>query len=670
MATIKRSIPLALFLIVCAAAQVMTQPPVEIIPDVVYGHKDGLAMTFDVIKPKANANGAAVIFMVSGGWVSPYSPPPQTAERFKELLEKGFTLIAVRHGGSPKYLIPDIVSDVRRAVRFIRHNAKQWGVDPNRLGVFGGSAGGHLALVLGTASDNGDPNAKEDFMKESDRVASVVAYFPPVDLRPLARGLNPQPTGGTLDRFPALNFEKEKAADYSPIVHVSPDDPPTLLIHGDKDDLVPVNNSKLIYEAFQKNNVKSQLIIIEGAGHGFRGDDAKRASAAMVAWFEQTLLKGDLKAQSQDQTAPAPQAKNDYGKAESWLCRPGRQDACAVDLTTTIVAANGKLTEEKWKANPNAPIDCFYVYPTVSNDPTPNSDMTAGPEERSVVQHQFARFGSQCRPYAPLYRQVTLTALRANLSGRPMAADRSLAYNDVLDAWNYYLEHDNQGRGVVLIGHSQGSGVLTQLIKNEIDGKPIQDRVVSALLLGWNVAVPKGEDVGGSFQKMPLCRAANQTGCVISYVTFRENSPPPANSFFGRPPGEGMVVACTNPAELSGGGGELHAYLASGRSAFTSSAAPKPWVTPEQPIKTPFVSVPGLLSAKCVSNEHGSYLAVKVHGDPADPRADDIAGDVVVNGQVQANWGLHLIDVQVAIGDLVEIVGQQAKAYQAKNKKK
>jgi hypothetical protein len=375
-----------------------------------------------------------------------------------------------------------------------------------------------------------------------------------------------------------------------------------------------------------------------------------------------------LKPQANANGAAKP--KNDYSKADTWLCRPGREDACSANLTTTIVAANGKLTEEKWKANPNAPIDCFYVYPTVSNDPTPNSDMSAGPEERRVIQHQFARFGSQCRPYAPLYRQVTLTALRANLSGKPMAVDRALAYTDVLDAWKYYLEHDNRERGVVLIGHSQGSGVLIQLIKNEIDGKPVQDRIVSALILGMNVAVPIGKDVGGAFQKMPLCRAANQTGCVISYVTFRENSPPPTNSFFGRPPAEGMVAACANPAALGGGSGELHAYLAAGRGAFTSSAAPKPWVTPEQPIRTPFVSVPGLLSAKCVSDDHGSYLALKVHGDPADPRADDIAGDVVTNGQAQANWGLHLIDVQAAIGNLVDIVGLQGKTYQAKNKKK
>jgi acetyl esterase/lipase len=299
---IKRSLLFVLMLATCATAQTaqptQTAPQVDIIPDVVYGHKDGLALTFDVLKPKAHANGAAVIFMVSGGWVSSYSPPQQTAARFKGLLDKGFTVIPVRHGSSPKYVIPEIVSDVRRAVRFIRYNAKQWGIDSNRLGVFGGSAGGHLSLVLGTASDNGDAAAKEDFMKESDRVASIVAYFPPVDLRPITRGVNPAPTGGTGDRFPALNFDKAKAPDYSPILFVTPDDPPTLLIHGDKDDLVPINNSQRIYDAFQQNKVKTQFITIECAGHGFRGDDANRATAAMVAWFEQTLVKSQPEAKA------------------------------------------------------------------------------------------------------------------------------------------------------------------------------------------------------------------------------------------------------------------------------------------------------------------------------------------------------------------------------------
>ena len=377
-------------------------------------------------------------------------------------------------------------------------------------------------------------------------------------------------------------------------------------------------------------------------------------------------------AQTQNQATPAASAspvRNDYSKSESWLCRPGRQDACSIDLTTTIVAASGKLTREKWASNPKAPIDCFYVYPTVSNDTTGNSDMVAGAEELNVIRAQFARFGSQCRVYAPLYRQVTLTALRAFLAGRPTTADRVLPYNDVLDAWNFYLEHDNHGHGVVLIGHSQGSMVLTQLIKNEIDGKPLQSRIISALLLGTSLPVPRGKDVGGAFQHMPLCHSAKQTGCVITYASFRSNAPPPANSRFGRVSGEGMVSGCTNPAALAGGSGTLHSYLGSRRSGVVSSVEvePRPWVTPTQSIDTPFVSLPGLLTAECVSNEKGSYLAITVHGDPSDPRTDEITGDVVVNGIVLADWGLHLIDVNLAIGNLVDIVGQQSKAYLATN---
>ncbi|HXG93792.1 MAG TPA: DUF3089 domain-containing protein [Blastocatellia bacterium] len=382
---------------------------------------------------------------------------------------------------------------------------------------------------------------------------------------------------------------------------------------------------------------------------------------------------GSKKALAQSQAQPATTntaSKNDYSDGKNWLCRPGRQDACAADLTTTVIAADGKLTIEKWSRNPDAPIDCFYVYPTVSMDPTPNSDMNAGPEEMAVIRAQFARFGSVCRTYAPLYRQVTLTALRAGIAGKPMAVDRALGYNDVVDAWKYYLEHDNQGRGVVLIGHSQGSGVLTQLIRNEIDGKPAQQRVISALLLGTNLPVPKGKDVGGAFKQMPLCRSASQTGCVIAYASFRANVPPPANSRFGRVREEGMEAACVNPAALGGGSGELHAYLASaGRSIVSSSAEPRPWVTPAKPINTPFVSVPGLLTAECVSNEKGSYLAVTVHGNPEDPRTDDIVGDVVVGGQVQADWGLHLIDVNLAMGNLIDIVRQQTKAYLSTKKK-
>jgi acetyl esterase/lipase len=280
---------LALLIVLSAMAPSAVAAEVDIIQDVVYGHKDGMALTFDVIKPKTNANGAAVIYMVSGGWVSGFTPPQQAATRFAYLLDKGFTVIPVRHGSSPKYLIPEIVGDVRRAIRYIRHHAKSWGVDPDRMGVTGGSAGGHLSLMLATASDSGDPNATEAFLKESNRVTSVVALYPPVDLRQWARGVatGPRPAN---ERFPALNFEREKAPDYSPIVHVTRDDPPTLLIHGDKDELVPISHSQNLYKALQETGIKSEFVTIPGAGHGFRGADAERSNALLLAWFEQTLL--------------------------------------------------------------------------------------------------------------------------------------------------------------------------------------------------------------------------------------------------------------------------------------------------------------------------------------------------------------------------------------------
>ena len=362
----------------------------------------------------------------------------------------------------------------------------------------------------------------------------------------------------------------------------------------------------------------------------------------------------------------------DYSATASWLCRPETASACAVDQDATIVEANGTLTRETWKADPNAPIDCFYVYPTVSTDPTPNSDMTADPAEVNVVRQQFARFASRCRPYAPLYRQVTLAGLRqlraAGGTGNALAS--GLQYNDVRDAWNYYLEHDNRGRGVVLVAHSQGSFILAELIRQEIDGKPVQSRMVSAILLGMTLAVPRGRDVGGSFQHVPLCRTASQTGCVITYASFRSTIPPRADALFGRVADPNMVAACTNPAALGGGSGALHSYLSTDGATIVGTTAPKPWVVPERSIDTAWVSVPGLLTAECRSNEHATYLEVTVHSDASDPRTDDIVGDVAAAGQVVASWGLHLVDVNLAMGNLVDIVGRQADAWVAARRQK
>jgi hypothetical protein len=362
-------------------------------------------------------------------------------------------------------------------------------------------------------------------------------------------------------------------------------------------------------------------------------------------------------------------ADADYGNQDVWLCRPGRSDACTVPQDATIIDAKGKLTHEAYKAAKDPKVDCFYVYPTVSTQTTANSDLTITQAERNVVRAQFARFGSVCRQFAPMYRQVTLTALRAAIAGKPMEVDRSLALNDVVAAWNYYLEHDNQGRGVVLVGHSQGSGVLTQLIKNEIDGKPVQAKLISAILMGTSLQVPKGADVGGAFKTVPLCRSNTQTGCAIAFADFRDNVPPPQNSRFGKAP-EGMQAACTNPASLKGGSGMLDAYLSTGKisgGADTAEGAFS-WTNPPQNIDTPFVKVPGLLSAECVNNEHGSYLAVTLHPTEGGARVNDISGDVVVGGKVLEDWGLHLIDANLNMGNLLKIVTDESKAYLAKHK--
>lgn len=386
------------------------------------------------------------------------------------------------------------------------------------------------------------------------------------------------------------------------------------------------------------------------------------ASAVGLAAVTRPPMALAQAAGAQPPAASAPARPNDYGDPATWLCRPGRKDACAVDNSTTIVAANGSLTREVWRADPNATVDCFYLYPTVSTDRTANSDMFASPAEINVVKQQFSRFASVCRPFAPLYRQITLTTLRrrvrADTVGLDLDALSAVAYEDVRNAWQHYLMHDNNGRGVVLIGHSQGAGMVTDLIRREIDGKPVQSRLVSAIIVGDQIAVPRNKDVGGTFQHLPLCRAAGQVGCIITFVSFRSTVAPPANSYFGRVERADQVAGCTNPAALGGGKSELRAYLDVTGAGLGSQVLTKPWTTPERPIGTPWVALPGLLSAVCKSNEHASgYLEITVHGNPADPRVDDIVGDL------SPEWGLHLVEMNLTMGNLVDIVGRQATAY-------
>jgi hypothetical protein len=404
------------------------------------------------------------------------------------------------------------------------------------------------------------------------------------------------------------------------------------------------------------------------------------AFVGAVAASERAFAQPPAQPNQTNQAVVMTPVKNDYADVRNWLCRPGNtarptgpgamdgKDACDIDLTTTVVAADGKLTRETFKADPNAPIDCFYVYPTVSTDRTTYSDMAVDPAEMNVIRQQFARFSSKCRVYAPVYRQVTIGALTRGLSsGNRVPMDSGLGYDDVKDAWNYYLQNDNKGRGFVLVSHSQGSFALIELIKKEIDGKPIQSRMLSAILMGTTVSVPQGKDVGGDFQKIPLCKSGSQLGCVITFASFRSDVPPPGNTLFGKVTEPGMVAACTNPAALAGGSGELHSYLSTNGQTITGVTAPKPWVTPDKAIDTPWVSTPGLLTAKCASNENASgYLEVTVHGNPADPRTDDIIGDLGTRERPSANWGLHLVDANITMGNLLDIVGQETKAYLSK----
>jgi hypothetical protein len=373
-------------------------------------------------------------------------------------------------------------------------------------------------------------------------------------------------------------------------------------------------------------------------------------------------------AQAQPAAPAEPPKPNDYSDPKTWLCRPGVKGACDIDMTTTVVKADGTLTREAFTPAANPAVDCFYVYPTISTDRTPNSDMNPDPAELNVIKQQFARFSSLCRPYAPMYRQITLVGLQKLLTagGSPVEFfGKGVQMDDVRDAWKYYLEHDNRGRGVVIIGHSQGSYILENLIRDEIDGKPIQSRVVSALILGATLAVAKGKDTGGIFKSMPLCHSATQTGCVINFSSFRSTVPPPAATLFGKTGDAATSGSCTNPAALAGGSAALRAYLDTTGQTITSKIQVAPWAEGKT-VDTPFVSVPGLLTANCVTKDDTTYLEITVHGDPADPRVDDITGDIGRPTAPLAQWGLHLIDVNLTMGDLLNVVGQQAKAYAGK----
>jgi hypothetical protein len=348
----------------------------------------------------------------------------------------------------------------------------------------------------------------------------------------------------------------------------------------------------------------------------------------------------------------AQAAAPDYAKPANWLCLPGRADICSTPLPTVALNPNGYGSVGRSSIAKDPPVDCFYVYPTVSNDRGMNSDLVPDGAERSVVQGQFARFAGVCRTFAPVYRQMTVSSVTTVSLGGDVMPAAELAYRDVAAAWRTYLTRHNKGRPFVLIGHSQGSAMLIELIKREIDGKPLRKQMLRAYLPGFNLLVPMGKTVGGSFRSVPLCTASTQTGCAMSWVSFRERNAPPQGGMFGYSPLPGMTVACTNPARPGSTGWErLDSYF-NARSRQPVPGGPINWSTEGAP-PVQYVRTEGLVSGRCVNDGPRGYLSVRTNADPTDKRTDRIGGEVGALGFFLPGWGMHLADAYIAQGDVI-----------------
>jgi hypothetical protein len=331
---------------------------------------------------------------------------------------------------------------------------------------------------------------------------------------------------------------------------------------------------------------------------------------------------------------------------------------CEGGLDATDVGTGNGHAVQKFRPASDPKIDCFYVYPTLSEAKTINAPLAPEPAAVGVARSQAARFASVCRLFVPVYRQLTLASITNGSYGNAQA--QALAAGDVDSAWHDYLNHDNQGRGVVLIGHSQGAGELERLIRTEIDNNPSErSKLVSALLLGGNVLVPPGKDVGGTFSNIPACRKTDQTGCVVAYSSFSKTPPPDA--LFGRAaaarnlapgvPTSGMQVLCVNPATLGSGAAELHPYLPTRNLGGRLTASPAS-ALPDFP--TGFVTFSGL-RGECRNESGASWLQISATG--SNPY---LAG--ATKQTIGPTWGLHLLDVSDAYGDLVSLAQEQAAA--------
>ena len=273
--------------------------------DVIYGRKFGVALTMDVLAPKENPNGRGIIFCVSGGWFS--AKPGANFPFGRTFLERGYTVFAVVHGSQPKFTIPEVLEDMHRAVRFIRANAAKYKVDPDKLGISGGSAGGHLSLMQGCAPISGSLTSLDPIERQSSKIAAVACLFPPTDFLNYGKPGEVALGYGTLKDFrapfdfheldpitrsfiPILDEGRRRAIGkkISPIYHVTKESAPALIIHGDADTLVPIQQAESIVAKLKANNVPCELVVRKGAGHG--GPAFANDEKVMAAWFDKRLL--------------------------------------------------------------------------------------------------------------------------------------------------------------------------------------------------------------------------------------------------------------------------------------------------------------------------------------------------------------------------------------------
>ena len=376
----------------------------------------------------------------------------------------------------------------------------------------------------------------------------------------------------------------------------------------------------------------------------------------MRSFIMAVLLAAPAAAQPSATTQVQPAAVN-YGLDRNWLCLPGRADVCSTPLPTTALNPNGYGSVGKSSVAKDPPIDCFYVYPTVSRDQGMNSDLNVS-EERSATEVQFARFASVCRTFAPIYRQMTVGAVVAYSAGANIDQAAALAYGDVAAAWHNYLATRNNGRPFVLIGHSQGSVMLQRLIAKEIEKNPaVAARMKLAIIPGFDVIVPQGRLVGGTFKTTPLCSREGETGCVISWVSFREKNVPPPGAIFGITDQPGMTVGCVNPARPGSRDWVPFDSYWYTRSSYPVPGGPIQWSI-EGPPPTRYVRTEGLVSGKCINNGQRGYLWIHTNADPNDKRTDRVGGEVSVLGMFLPGWGMHLSDMEEAQGDLIREVGE------------